>query len=82
MTHLIDRSSASWDFELRGVTLITIPAGGDFSKQAQVDLPLFMDLPIGKGTFGAAVYVNTKRQVHPNQMDICMYMVCWILIKS
>ncbi|HNR73602.1 MAG TPA: DUF4185 domain-containing protein [Cyclobacteriaceae bacterium] len=60
-----DRSSASWDFELRGVTLITIPAGGNFSKQSQVDLPLFIDLPIGKGTFGAAVYVNTKKAGAP-----------------
>lgn len=60
-----DKSSASWDFELRGVTLITIPTGGDFSKQTQIDLPLFIDLPVGKGTFGAGIYVNTKRAGAP-----------------
>lgn len=60
-----DKSSASWDFELHGVTLITIPAGGNFSKQTQIDLPLFLDLPIGKGTFGAGVYVNTKKAGAP-----------------
>lgn len=61
-----DKSNASWDFELRGVTLITIPAGGDFSKQTQIDLPLFLDLPVGKGTFGSGIYVNTKRAGAPD----------------
>ena len=61
-----DRSSASWDFEIRGVTLISIPRGGDFSRQEQIDLPLFIDKEgLGKGTFGAGIYVNTKEAGAP-----------------
>jgi hypothetical protein len=61
-----DKSEASWDFEIRGVTLITVPAGRDFSKQTQIDLPLFIDKPgVGKGTFGAGIYVNTREAGAP-----------------
>jgi hypothetical protein len=56
-----DKSKASWDFELRGVTLITIPAGKPLDQHTQIDLPLFLNIEkIGKGTFGAGIYVNTK----------------------
>ena len=62
-----DKSKASWDFEIRGVTLITVPAGADFSRQSQIDLPLFLNKEgVGKGTFGAGVYVNTKAARAPN----------------
>lgn len=65
-----DNSKASWDFVLKGVTLITVPAGKPFSAQSQVDLPLFVDIPgIGKGTFGAGVYVNTKQAGAPAPDD-------------
>ena len=61
-----DRSSASWDFEIRGVTLITIPNPADLSSHTQIDLPLFVDKPgLGKGTFGAGVYVNTREAGAP-----------------
>jgi len=61
---VVDHSKDAWDFEVTGVTLITIP--GDyieppFDKQQQVDAPLFIDIPeIGKGTFGSGVFVNTE----------------------
>ena len=61
-----DRSKASWDFELRGVTLITIPKGKSPDQHTQIDLPLFLDRPDGKGTFGAGIYVNTKEAGAPN----------------
>lgn len=55
-----DKSPASWDFEIRGVTLITVPAGAPFTNQSQIDLPLFIDnATVGRGTFGAGIYVNT-----------------------
>jgi hypothetical protein len=61
-----DKSPASWDFEIRGVTLITVPAGSDFSKQKQIDLPLFVEKAgVGKGTFGAGIYVNTREAGAP-----------------
>jgi hypothetical protein len=57
-----DKSKASWDFEIRGVTLITIPGGAAFSEATQIDLPLMADVKgKGKGTFGAGIFVNTKR---------------------
>lgn len=62
-----DKSEASWDFELRGVTLITIPAGAPFSEQSQIDLPLFIDQEgLGKGTFGSGIYVNTQEAGAPH----------------
>ena len=61
-----DRSHASWDFELRGVTLITIPANKSLEHQSQIDLPLFINKEGAKGTFGAAVYVNTTAAGAPN----------------
>jgi hypothetical protein len=61
-----DKSTASWDFEIRGVTLITIPANKPLSGGKQIDLPLFIDKPgLGKGTFGAGLYVNTKKAGAP-----------------
>ena len=57
-----DNSPQSWDFSIRGVTLITLPAGSQppFARQEQIDLPLYIDQEgLGKGTFGAGVYVNT-----------------------
>lgn len=61
-----DRSPASWDFEIRGVTLITIPDPTDLSRHDQIDLPLFIDNPgVGKGTFGAGIYVNTREAGAP-----------------
>lgn len=66
---VFDNSEASWDFEVRGVTLLTIPANSQlpFEEHAQIDLPLFIDIDgIGKGTFGSAVYVNTKEAGAPN----------------
>lgn len=67
---VVDRSEESWDFEVKGVTLITIP-GNDlqppFGAHQQVDTPLFMDIPaLGKGTFGSGVYVNTDWAGAPN----------------
>lgn len=67
-----DKSSASWDFELRGVTLITIPQGNDLSRQTQIDLPLFINRDNQKGTFGAGIYVNTKKAGAP-QPDGYLY---------
>ena len=56
-----DKSAASWDFEIRGVVLITVPSGKPFSAQTQIDLPLFLNKEgIGTGTFGSGIYVNTK----------------------
>ncbi|TRX59594.1 DUF4185 domain-containing protein [Fulvivirga sp. M361] len=64
---VFDNSRASWDFEVRGVTLITIPAGASFSEHTQIDLPLFMEIDsLGKGTFGSGIYVNTKEAGAPN----------------
>jgi hypothetical protein len=60
---VFDKSEASWDFEVRGVTIITIPEGGrpPFDHHTQIDAPLFVTLEgIGSGTFGSAVYMNTK----------------------
>lgn len=62
-----DNSAASWDFEIRGVTLITVPAGRPFSEQTQIDLPLYLDKEgLGKGTFGSGIYVNTEAAGAPN----------------
>jgi len=60
---VFDTSEESWAFEVRGVTLLTIPAGEKppFSGHSQIDLPLYLDLEdYGKGTFGSGVYVNTE----------------------
>ena len=61
---VIDRSKKSWDFEVKGVTLITIPEEDlepPFEAYQQMDAPLYMDIPeIGKGTFGSGVFVNTE----------------------
>lgn len=67
---VIDKSENSWDFELTGVTLITIP-GDDikppFSTHTQIDAPLFIDSEkLGTGTFGSAIYVNTEWANAPN----------------
>jgi len=70
---VFDKSEASWDFETRGVTLITIPAGADFNKHTQIDMPLFMDIDsVGKGTFGSGIYVNTKEAGAPDP-DVFLY---------
>lgn len=62
-----DKSKASWDFEIRGVTLITIRAGKSIEHQTQIDLPLYLNKEgLGKGTFGAGVYVNTRAAGAPN----------------
>ena len=62
-----DNSEASWDFEIRGVTLITVPAGRPFSEQTQIDMPLYVDIEgLGKGTFGSGIYVNTEAAGAPN----------------
>jgi hypothetical protein len=61
---VIDHSEKSWDFELIGVTLITIPkdSKAPFNDHTQIDAPIFMDIKgVGKGTFGSAIYVNTKK---------------------
>jgi hypothetical protein len=61
---VIDNSEKSWDFELTGVTLIIIPkhSKAPFIEHTQIDAPLFMDIEgVGKGTFGSAIYVNTKK---------------------
>lgn len=67
---VVDHSEASWDFEQKGVTIITIPGGEikpPFESQKQVDAPLYMDIPgFGKGTFGSGVYVNTEWAGAPN----------------
>lgn len=58
----IDHSEKSWDFEIVGVTLITLPEGAKppFTEISQIDAPLMMDIEgVGKGTFGSGVYVNT-----------------------
>jgi hypothetical protein len=62
-----DNSEASWDFEIRGVTLITVQAGRPFSEQTQIDMPLYVDIEgLGKGTFGSGIYVNTEAAEAPN----------------
>lgn len=67
---VIDHSKKSWDFEVVGVTLITIPGNAitpPFEQQEQIDTPLFMNIPgLGKGTFGSGVYVNTDWAGAPN----------------
>ncbi len=66
---VIDHSEKSWDFEVLGVTLITIPSGekSPFLNHKQIDAPLFMDIEgVGIGTFGSAIYVNTKKAGAPN----------------
>lgn len=66
---VFDKSEASWDFEVRGVTLITLPAGAQapFEEQSQIDMPLFMDIDsLGSGTFGSGIYVNTKEAGAPD----------------
>ncbi|MFY0624652.1 MAG: DUF4185 domain-containing protein [Reichenbachiella sp.] len=66
---VFDKSEASWDFEIRGVTIITIPEGErvPFERQSQIDAPLFMNLEgIGSGTFGSGVYMNTEWAGAPN----------------
>ncbi len=63
---VFDKSEKSWDFEIHGVTLITIPDIHNLSETVQTDLPLFIDTPtLGKGTFGAGIYVNTKKAGAP-----------------
>ena len=66
---VFDKSEASWDFEVRGVTLITLPEGSKapFEDQQQIDLPLFMNIDsLGSGTFGSGIFVNTKGARAPN----------------
>ncbi|MEQ9405944.1 MAG: hypothetical protein RIM99_20300 [Cyclobacteriaceae bacterium] len=66
---VFDKSEASWDFEVRGVTLITLPAGAQapFVEQSQMDMPLFMDIDsLGSGTFGSGIYVNTREAGAPD----------------
>lgn len=67
---VVDHSEKSWDFEVKGVTLITVPGNKikpPFEAQEQIDAPLFMDIPgIGKGTFGSGVFVNTGWAGAPN----------------
>lgn len=66
---VFDVTDESWGFEVRGVTLITIPAGSNapFEDHSQIDLPLFLDLEgIGKGTFGSGIYVNTSAAGAPD----------------
>lgn len=66
---VFDKSEASWDFEIRGVTLITIPGGTrePFNDHKQIDMPLYMNIDsLGTGTFGSAVYVNTKEAGAPH----------------
>jgi Domain of unknown function (DUF4185) len=61
---VIDHSEKSWDFEITGVTLLTIPANENppFKNHTQVDAPLFMDIEgFGKGTFGSGIFVNTEK---------------------
>jgi len=61
---VIDHSEKSWDFEITGVTLITIPKDSEapFTNHSQIDTPLFIDIGgLGKGTFGSAFFVNTKK---------------------
>lgn len=66
---VIDHSEKSWDFELTGVTLITIPkdSKAPFENHTQIDAPLFMDIEgLGKGTFGSAIFANTKKAGAPH----------------
>jgi len=66
---VIDHSEKSWDFEITGVAIITIPAGSKepFTNQTQIDTPLLMDIKgLGKGTFGSGIYVNTRKAGAPN----------------
>lgn len=66
---VIDHSEKSWDFEVRGVTLITIPGGSNdpFTDHQQMDLPLYINNDsLGKGTFGSGIYVNTETAGAPN----------------
>jgi hypothetical protein len=66
---VFDKSEASWDFEVRGVTILTLPAGSQppFAEQSQIDMPLFMNIDsLGSGTFGSGIYVNTKEAGAPD----------------
>jgi hypothetical protein len=67
---VFDNSEASWDFEVRGTTMITVPIEGDtllFDHQSQMDAPLyFRDEEGGTATFGSGVYVNTRWAGAPN----------------
>lgn len=66
---VIDHSEKSWDFEITGVTLLTIPKDSEppFKNHSQIDAPLFMDIEgLGKGTFGSGIFVNTKKAGAPN----------------
>ncbi len=66
---VIDHSEKSWDFEIKGVTLLTIPndSKAPFTNHAQIDTPLFMDIEgLGIGTFGSGIFVNTKKAGAPN----------------
>lgn len=66
---VFDKSEASWDFEVRGVTLLTIPAGSQapFDQRSEIDLPLWMNIDsLGAGTFGSGIYVNTEEAGAPN----------------
>ena len=61
---VIDHSHISWDFEITGVTIISIPKDdpAPFVNHTQIDAPLFMNIEgIGKGTFGSGIYVNTEK---------------------
>lgn len=66
---VIDHSQKSWDFEITGVTILTIPSNSKepFPNHSQVDAPLFIDIEgLGKGTFGSGIYVNTEGANAPN----------------
>ena len=66
---VIDHSKKSWDFEITGVTLLTIPHGSEppFTDAQQIDAPLLMNIEgLGKGTFGSGIFVNTKKAGAPN----------------
>ncbi|MEO9802487.1 MAG: hypothetical protein ABJF04_04530 [Reichenbachiella sp.] len=66
---VVDNGEKSWDFEIKGVTLLTIPSGSKapFVDHSQIDLPLFVDIDsLGKGTFGAGIYVHTEAAGSPD----------------
>ena len=61
---VIDHSHKSWDFEITGVTIISIPKDdpAPFVNHTQIDVPLFINIEgVGKGTFGSGIFVNTKK---------------------
>lgn len=66
---VIDHSDKSWDFEVTGVTLITIPQGSNepFTDHQQIDLPLYINSDsLGKGAFGSGIFVNTREAGAPD----------------